>query len=111
MVFLRLNGITRVDRLAMTCRLRQAITDSGGFITDFRQFSNKSICLNFEIESSHVARLHAALLATDLQLSAETEESLESLEGEQGAEVAGTLQATFVHDEPDLRIPVPAVPG
>ena len=111
MITLRLNGITRVDRLEMTQRLRQAIIDSRGFITDYRQFSNKSICITFEIGSSHIGKLRAALPATGLKLGTETEQALESFERARNTRVEGTLHVTFVHDEPDLRIPVPAVPG
>ena len=36
----------------------------------------------------------------------------EQLSKEDGAsEVAGTLEIMFIHDEPDLRIAVPLVPG
>ena len=36
----------------------------------------------------------------------------EQLPAEEGAsEVIGTLEVTFIHDEPDLRIEVPTIPG
>jgi len=43
---------------------------------------------------------------------AEGSERAEQLSAEEGAsEVAGTLEITFIHDEPDLRIAVPPIPG
>ncbi len=53
-----------------------------------------------------------------MQLSEESKVMLENYvsgddtEGElKEAEVTGTLQISFFHDEPDLRIEVPAIPG
>jgi hypothetical protein len=117
--FLRLNGITRRDRHEMISRVKEAILKGGGFILDFHMFSNLSICLNFEIAVGKIEKLHDALKATGLQLSRESGELLvgyskrtEQLEAEaEASEVAGTLEITFIHNEPDLRIEVPPIPG
>lgn len=113
--FLQLNASTRADRQQMISALREAITTSGGWITDARLFSNLSICLNFEIAAPHLAGLQAALTRPDLNLS---DESVRRLAAARNAamsasdqEVRGTLQVTFIHSEPDLRLEVPAVPG
>ncbi|HJU55703.1 MAG TPA: hypothetical protein VJ715_14060 [Pyrinomonadaceae bacterium] len=43
---------------------------------------------------------------------AEASERAEQLSEEEWAsEVTGTLEITFIHDEPDLRIEVPPIPG
>jgi hypothetical protein len=95
--------------------LRDAVAGSGGWITDFHLFSNTSICINFEIPLRHAARLRASLGEMDLRLTAESEDELQSfgLRAERAAdeEIPGTLQVTFVHNEPDLRIEVPPIPG
>ena len=101
----------------MIGRVKQAITSCGGSILDFRQFSNVSVCLTFEIAAARLDRLRDALAQTGLRLSRESLDSLaEGCEAARGAgggagESACTLSVTFVHDEPDLRIEVPAVPG
>jgi hypothetical protein len=64
----------------------------------------------------HVGRLRSALGALELRLSDESERALADFNRAEpaasaGSDVLGTLQITFVHDEPDLRIEVPAVPG
>lgn len=117
--FLRLNGITRRDRHEMISRVKEAILKGGGFILDFHMFSNLSICLNFEIAAGKINELYGELKLTGLRLTEESHELLagcakqaEQLEAEAGAsEVAGTLEITFIHNEPDLRIEVRPIPG
>ena len=103
----------------MISLLRDAIQHSGGWITDFHLFSNISICINFELPLRHAAQLSAALDALNLRLSEESTSALEACSrrseqyGTESAEtaLAGTLQVTFIHNEPDLRIEVPPIPG
>ena len=117
--FLRLNGITRRERHEMIARVKEAILQGGGFIVDFHMFSNLSICLNFEISAGKICDFSAALKSTELRLTGESNELLadycqqaEQLSLEAGAsEIAGTLEITFIHNEPDLRIEVPPIPG
>lgn len=115
---LRIDGITDAERHEMTRRLERAIASSCGSILDFRQFSNVSVCITFEIAPAKLDRLRGALAETRLRLSRESADSLsEAVEAARRGETAGadelscTLAVTFVHDEPDLRIEVPAVPG
>lgn len=103
----------------MISRAKEAILQGGGFVIDFHMFSNLSICLNFEVSAKKIGDLYAALKATGLRLTEESERVLadcskqaEQLSAEAGAsEVAGTLAITFIHNEPDLRIEVPPIPG
>jgi hypothetical protein len=103
----------------MIARVRTAMTKSGAWIVDVKLFSNLSACFNFEIPSSHAEQLRDALAAMDLHLTKESHDSLASLvEGNNSAEAgspvtdtAGSLQITFIHNEPDLRIEVPRIPG
>ena len=117
--FLQLNGITRGDRHEMISRVKEAILQGGGFIVDFRMFSNLSVCLNFEISAGKICDLSAALKSTELRLTEESHKLLadycqqaEQLSVEaRASEIAGTLEITFIHNEPDLRIEVPPIPG
>ncbi|MBD2006947.1 MULTISPECIES: hypothetical protein [Cyanophyceae] len=111
--FLRLDGFTKAERIGMTARVSEAINKAGAWITDFHLFSNILICINFEVPSTNLDRLAASVLQTGLHLS---QESLEQLMPANEStlkhkELAGTLQITFVHNEPDLLREVPAVPG
>lgn len=102
----------------MTALAERAVTDSGGWILDHHLFSNIAISLTFEIASACVGRLLDELRATGLELTSELRSHLAApADGMRGTgvsddgDITGYLQITFVHDEPDLRRDVPAIPG
>jgi hypothetical protein len=105
----RLSAITRMERHSATQLVRRAISDAGGWITDFRQFSNFAVVLDLEIATARLAELYAAIEATGIALSPPRSE-LPMPTSEQG-EMKGALRIEFIHDDPELRIKVPAVPG
>lgn len=117
--FLQLSGVTRVERHEMISLVGAAILEGGGYVLDFHMFSNAAICINFEAPAGSIGKLYSSLNATGLRLSRESHELLANCRderdglGERAAavDVAGTLQITFIHDEPDLRIEVPPIPG
>jgi len=111
--FLQLSGFTTAERLGMTNRASEAISQAGGWITDFHQYSNISLCINFEVPTTDMEKLARKIQETGLKLSEESLEQLTSTENFMPSqdELAGTLQITFVHNEPDLYREVPAVPG
>lgn len=111
---LRINAVTREDRKEMISRVKEVMSASGAWVLDVKQFSNVSVCFNFEIPGRKAPRLRDALVAVGLRLVAESEDSVSSISdqaGSDGADIAGTLQITFIHNEPDLRIEVPPIPG
>lgn len=116
---IRLSASTRGDRNQTIWQVSEAVSNSGGYILDHQIFSNISICFRFELPARNIDRLHAALALPDLRLSIESERLIsiwsnekEELELEsQGTAIAGSLQITFIHDDPDLRITIPAIPG
>ena len=117
--FLRLSAVTSIGRHEMIPRVKDAILKGGGFIQDFLLISDLSICLNFELRVGNIHRLSASLKAAGLRLSEESTRllanccaGLEQLEERaRASEVTGTLAISFIHDEPDLRIEVPPIPG
>jgi hypothetical protein len=96
----------------MTDRVSEAINQAGAWITDFHQYSNILICINFQVPIANLDRLAAMLQETGLQLSQESLEQLRSAHDStlNTHELVGTLQITFVHNEPDLLRNIPAVP-
>jgi hypothetical protein len=117
--FLRIIGSTKGDRNHIITVLRDLINESGGWILDFKLFPNISICINFEISARNVERLRLALSENNVQLSDESSALLMDFcnqlnpddEFSGASEVMGSIQVTFIHNEPDLRIEVPAIPG
>ena len=116
---LQLSGVTRANRHEMISLAREAILAGGGYVLDFHMFSNAAICINFEVPAGNIEKLYSSLKGTGLRLSQESHELLagcrnqssETGEGAGAGEVMGTLQITFIHNEPDLRIEVPPIPG
>ena len=117
--FLQLHGVTRVNRHEMISRVKEAILQGGGDIIDFHMFSNTAICINFEVSVGNIEKLYSSLTATSLRLDQESHELLVNCcdqldqieERAKTTDVSGTLQITFIHNEPDLRIEVPPIPG
>ena len=117
--FLRINAVTRANRDEVIAGVRTAITKSGAWIVDVKLFSNVSACFDFEIPSRRAEQLRDALAAMDLHLTKESDDSIASLldankpteAGSPVTDIAGSLQITFIHNEPDLRIEVPRIPG
>jgi hypothetical protein len=101
----------------MIWRVKEAILHGGGYILDFHMFSNKAICINFEVSVGNIGRLYSSLKREAFltqesdDLLAGYRDQLGRLEGAKAADVAGTLNITFIHNEPDLRIEVPPIPG
>ena len=105
----RFTAVTRMERHAATQLIRRAIGDAGGWITDFRQFSNFAVVLDLEITAGRLAELHMAIEATGIALSPARSELPEPEPGQE--DWPGALRIEFIHDEPLLSVPVPAVPG
>lgn len=111
----RINGSTRRERQEAIAAISEAIGASGGWLLDFHVFSNVSISLSVEIDEGRLPGFYRALVDAGLSPGRESEEAWAGLAGgggePTGHEVAGTVQVTFIHNEPDLRVEVPAVPG
>lgn len=111
---LRLSGVTAEPRHSVVARLAAVLNDLG-WVVDFSQFSNSALTLRFELAARNAPRLRSALAELPVALSRGSAEELAALEqasaGELPDPLPGSVHLTFVHSEPDLRIPVPAVPG
>ena len=111
---LRLQAITSHPRLEVVSQLTSVLNEVG-WIVDFHQFSNLSLTVLFEMPRTGVPRLRSGLAAIPFSLLASSLDALSRIEQESvssaSENLSGSIQVTFVHSEPDLRIPVPAVPG
>ena len=105
-----LSAVTRGDRHQTTADIDAAVSSAGGWIVDHALFSNIAASIRFAVPLPGLAELRRRLVAANVGLD---EESLAALDacpaGED--EISVTLSVTFVHDEPDLRREIPAVPG
>lgn len=110
---LHLDGFTKAERIQMTDRVSEAINQAGAWITDFHLYSNILICINFQVPGANLEKLAATLQETGLHLSRESLDQLilSNDTALKDQELIGTLQITFIHNEPDLLRDIPAVPG
>lgn len=110
--FLQLHAVTRRPRAEIVPLLRDALVATGGWVTDYREFSNKTVCLMFELEESARGALLARFCGAGCVLEPASAEQLES-PGSSGLArtCQGTLVVTLVHEDPDESNVIPAVPG
>jgi len=112
---IRIEAGTTVPRLEMIARISDAIQAANGFVMDSRYFSNTAVFIGFEIGPSMPPRLQTALSAAGLNFSSRSLDSIEQYADVSKSAAPGLrechLSVTFFHNDPDLRIPVPAIPG
>lgn len=111
---LTLAAITRRERHQAVGAVIDAIMDAGGWLVDSAQFSNLAMALRFVLPADGLAGWAAALAAAGVRLDEDSRARLAAHAAGAGApeaEVPAALNLTFLHDEPDLRQAVPAVPG
>lgn len=111
---LRLTTFTKEERHLAINQIRETLASSGAIILDFKMFSNRSINFVFEIPWSSVEKLRDCL--NDLGLIVYDEGNVMSdimanlpaeIPPDSDSDIPGTLQMTFIHNDPDLRIEVP----
>jgi len=105
---LNLSAGSRGERHGVTTRLLDAV-GCVGVVEDARQHSNKEISVRFSLAAGGAATLAQVLAELPMRLSDASAAELEAVPADE--EAAGWLVVTFVHDEPDLRVTAPAVPG
>jgi hypothetical protein len=106
-----LEGKTREDRHSVTTAASDAVGASGGYVLDYKQFSNLAVCFTIELPPDGFAKLRQKLTDLNVTLEPPSEDELALVEKTAEEDVPGSLRITFIHKEPDLRIPIPAVPG
>ena len=105
----RLQAVAREPRLAAISRVEEAVQRNGGFILDFKAFSDLSLNLLVESSGSGVVALVDSLVA--LGWPVEIEPGREALGARAAERLEGTVQLTFPEGVGALAHPQPAVPG
>lgn len=106
---IRLHGVTARERHEATRLVRRAVGDANGWITDFRQFSNFAAALDVEVSPARLPSLYLAIEAVGIRLSPPLVD-LQPIDHAR-EELLVALRIDFLHDDPDLALPVPSVPG
>lgn len=105
---LMLNAVTRRERKDATSFVFDTVNDLGGWIDDVQMYSNMMNTIRLTLAAGAYPALIAALREGGIAVD-EPSEDLSS--PDPAAERMATLQLTFIHDEPDMKREVPAVPG
>lgn len=102
---------TALDRHEVTRRVADAMQAAGGLLTDVRQFSNVALMLHCEIAAASLPDLLASLASAGIHLTDESTVVAGAAGTPADQTVEFLLHLRFYNEEPDLRIPTPAVPG
>jgi hypothetical protein len=105
----RLQAVAREPRVAAISRVEEAVRRHGGFILDFKAFSDLSLNLLVESSGSGVLGIADSLLA--LGWPVDVEPGREALDACASGRLEGSVQLTFPEGDGTLAHPQPAVPG
>lgn len=109
---IRLEIVTRVERLLAIESVSAAVQASGGWIDDVNFFSNILVVIHFSLPSGGSAVFLQAIAAAGLHIDEAAASALVRAEALiDNNPMSGALRITFVHDDPDMRRTVPMVPG
>jgi predicted RNA-binding protein with EMAP domain len=108
MVHIALNAVTKLERNFVTTLVMDQVSIHGGWIEDVHLFSNIMTNIRFVMKQDRIASFVAALSSVGLEVSGISEHPIAN---ESNVDCNGSLQITFVHNEPDLKRDVPRVPG
>jgi len=108
MAILMLTAVTRVERKLATSFVFDTVNRLGGWIDDTRMYSNLMNTIRLTLPAGAFAELVTVLC--EAGIAVEPPKGLGEISNP-AAERMATLQLTFIHDEPDLKREVPAVPG
>lgn len=108
MSIIMLSAVTRVERRAATNFVFDTVNRLGGWIDDVRMYSNLMNTIRLTLPAGAFVPLIEALEAGGIAV--DPPPGLGS-PPDPARERMATLQLTFIHDEPDLKREVPAIPG
>lgn len=109
-----LTGVTHANRHQVTAEINDAVVSSGGWVTDHTFFSNIATNFRMVLTPQGLTRFHDLVIKAGVHLDDESETTLADLIAKEKGlpeELPTSLNITFIHNEPDLRREVPAVPG
>ena len=105
----RVQAVAREPRVEAVARVEAAVQRLGGFVLDFKAFSDLTLNLLAELRGPGVVALADALAA--LGWPVEVEPGRDALGACGDEPLEGTVQLTFPEGQGELRHVLPAVPG
>ena len=113
MATLSIELVTRIERHQLLDALREEIGMLNGWISDFRFFSNMSAVVSVALPNRNAVLFGQKLATMGLNLPVEAIEALANQVAKETttSEFSCALNITFIHDDGELRVVSPAVPG
>lgn len=108
---LMLEGISKRDRHQVIADIGAAVTSADGWVVNHTLFSNIAAAFQLSLPAGKLADFRAKLEAASVRLDAESLSRLEETTSPEDVDIFVSLALTFIHNEPDLRREIPAVPG
>lgn len=109
-----ISGVTKADRHQVTSAVNNAISAVGGWVINHMLFSNIAITIQFSLPSQRLDEFGDHMIAASVKLDddsiAKLQAKVEKL-SPKPLDITASLNITFIHNEPDLRREIPAVPG
>ncbi|MGI9417941.1 MAG: hypothetical protein ACR2RA_08905 [Geminicoccaceae bacterium] len=112
--FLMISGVTRADRHQVTAGVNDAISAAGGWVINHTLFSNIAITIQFSLPSPRLDEFRERLVTANVKLDDDSLAEIRTMAEKhfpKPIDVTATLNITFIHNEPDLRREIPAIPG
>lgn len=109
-----LAGVTKRNRHAVMADVNDIVAGLGGWIIGHTLLSNIATTFRLALPADRLEAFRAGVAAAGVVLDAESSHVVSDAIAEQhqmDAEITASLNVTFMHDEPDLRREIPAVPG
>ena len=111
---LMLSGVTRQNRHQVMADLNDAIASAGGWVSDHTLFSNIAATIRFALSPGRFQAFTEQMATIGIRLDDDSRAAIDALPDTPPTpedERPAALALTFIHDEPDLRREIPAVPG
>ena len=107
-----LSSVTKKNRQDALSIINSEVLSAGGWIISHTLFSNIAATFRFEIPANNLASMQRRLEDQAIRMDTDSQKCIERLDPAAGKEdIVAILNITFIHDEPDLRHTIPAIPG
>ncbi|TNE61836.1 MAG: hypothetical protein EP335_14165 [Alphaproteobacteria bacterium] len=107
-----LSGVTRKNRHEILSATDEAVSRAGGWVSGHSLFSNRAVTIQCMLDGEDLPPFRDLLLAAGVTLDRESLDRITTAASDgQTGERRVAVNLTFLHDEPDLRHEIPAVPG
>lgn len=109
-----MSGVTKADRHQVTADVNDAISGTGGWVINHTLFSNIAITIQFSLPSQRLVEFRDRVIAASVKLDDDSIAKVQAMAGRHSPkpiDIAASLNITFIHNEPDLRREISAIPG